>query len=177
MQNALSLERKYQTLQAQVVHLRAALAEKDALLEEKAQRIAYLQEHLSILLAKRYKAQSEQLKYLQGQLFDERELEAAIAETRQALEALETPHDAERAAKGRNNTPPKEKPKRKKLPEHLRRVDVVIDVSNEHKQAMGDDWSFIGFETAKTAGRATAQVIRQSPQPQKIHTQHRARRG
>ncbi len=55
--------------------------------------IAYLQERLNILLSKRYQAQSEQLKYIQGQLFDEAELEQEIAETRQALDELKRRSD------------------------------------------------------------------------------------
>lgn len=149
MKDALSLEQKYQSLQAQFAQLQAVLTEKDALLAEKEQRIAYLQERLSILLAKRYKAQSEQLKYLQGQLFDEAELEADIAETRQALEALATPEEPAHDTTGTNRPAAGEKPKRNKLPAHLRRVDVIIDVSAEDRQAMGEDWRFVGFETSE----------------------------
>jgi transposase len=102
------------------------------------------QERLNILLAKRYQAQSEQLKYIQGQLFDEAELEREIAETRQALEALQnkSKHSTEQRQ-------PKQKPKRQPLPEHLRRVEVIVDVSDEDKQAMGDEWVCIGHETSE----------------------------
>jgi hypothetical protein len=38
---------------------------------------------LNILLSKRYRDQSKQLKYIQGQLFDEAELEKASAKTQE----------------------------------------------------------------------------------------------
>jgi hypothetical protein len=95
---------------------------------------------LNILLSKRYRAQSEQLKYIQGQLFDEAELEREIAETRKALDELQNS-----SARSTGQEPPKQKPKRKPLPDHLRRVGIIVDVSDEDKQAMGDDWTCIGF--------------------------------
>ena len=156
MKNALSLEQKYQSLQARFVQMQAVLAEKDfalqekeTLLAEKEKRIAYLQERLSILLAKRYKAQSEQLKYLQGQLFDEAELEADIAETRQALDALTEAEEPARDITTKDRSTSTKKPRRNKLPTHLRRVEIILDVSEEDRQAMGDDWHCIGFETAE----------------------------
>jgi hypothetical protein len=60
---------------------------------------------LNILLSKRYQAQSEQLKYIQGQLFDEAELEREIAETRQALDELQN-----KSTRSTGQEPPKQKP-------------------------------------------------------------------
>lgn len=99
---------------------------------------------MNILPSKCYQAQSEQLKYIQWQLFDEAELERKIAETRDELEALKkgSNHSTERNA-------PKQKPKRQPLPSHLRRVQVIVDVSDEDKQAMGEEWTCIGYETAE----------------------------
>ena len=45
--------------------------------------------------------------------------------------------------------PPEERPKRSPLPENLRRVHVDVDISVEDKQAMGDKWSFVGWETSE----------------------------
>lgn len=182
MQKSLSLEQQYQALQAQNErlqcllvqqekqiaehnHVVVALQEKEIILRQKEEIIRiqkiemdYLKERLSILLSKRFKAQSEQLKYLQGQLFDEAELEKAIQETQQAIAALETsePHDAPAPATEADAVAPTQssaaipaKPKRKKLPESLRRVEVIIDVSAEDKQAMGDDWVEVGFEPSE----------------------------
>jgi transposase len=78
-------------------------------------------------------------------LFDEAELEREIIETRNALEALNKkgPHHST------EHNAPKQKPKRQALPSHLRRVEITIDVSDEDKQAMGDEWSCIGHETSE----------------------------
>lgn len=118
------------------------------------EEIDYLKERLSILLSKRFRAQSEQLKQLQMQLFDEAELEKAIQETQQALEALTDPAtcDDDQSAddqKAKASTPAKETPKRKPLPDSLRRVEVVVDVSDEDKHAMGDGWVCIGVESSE----------------------------
>jgi transposase len=77
-------------------------------------------------------------------LFDEAELEREIAETRQALDELQNS-----SARSTGQEPPKQKPKRKPLPDHLRRVEIIVDVSDEDKQAMGDDWTCIGYENAE----------------------------
>jgi transposase len=130
--------------QSLIENQQAQLAQRDHLIEQQQSEITYLQERLNILLAKRYQAQSEQLKYIQGQLFDEAELEREIAETRQALEALEKKSNHSTAP-----VQPKQKPKRQPLPEHLRRVEVIVDVSDEDKQAMGDEWSCIGHESSE----------------------------
>ena len=114
---------------------------------ERDNEIADLRERLNILLSKRYQAKSEQLKHLQGQLFDEAELEQAIEETRQSIEALEK--DPETKATPSKPKKPKKKPKRKPLPDHLRRVDIEVDVSDEDKQFMGDDWVCIGYEVSE----------------------------
>lgn len=150
-----NFEAQHQTLQAQYEQLRRALEQKEAellakeqrIIEQKAQ-IEYLTERLNILLAKRFKAQSEQLKYLQGQLFDEAELGQAIRETQEALEALKQPGPADRPAPS-SPAEPAAKPKRKPLPDHLRRVEVIVDVSDEDKQAMGEDWCCIGYESSE----------------------------
>lgn len=130
-----------------------ALAEKDRLLSEQKQRIEQLQEQLALLLSKRFGRQSEQLKHLQGQLFDEAELETAIRETEAALaeelQADEADNETEDGADSQDAEPPRPKPKRTELPAHLKRVDVEVDVSDEDKQMMGDDWVLIGHEVSE----------------------------
>ena len=44
---------------------------------------------------------------------------------------------------------PKPKPRRNPLPDHLRRVNVDVDVGSEKKQAMGVLWEQIGWETSE----------------------------
>ena len=138
--------------QSQLEDQQHQLKQKDQLIEQQQStiehyqtEIAYLQERLNILLSKRYRAQSEQLKYIQGQLFDEAELEREIAETRQALDELQNRSTTRSTGK----ETAKQKPKRKPLPDHLRRVEVVVDVSDDDKQAMGDEWTCIGHESAE----------------------------
>lgn len=172
MNRAASLEQKYRELQAQhafsLEHAaREAQRLNDQLKQHQSQikdqqirlqqqqsdittyqsEIAYLQERLNILLSKRYQAQSEQLKYIQGQLFDEAELEQEIAETRQALDELK--HRSPQQPGSSTDASTKQKPKRKTLPSHLRRVEVIVDVSDEDKQAMGDAWCCIGHESSE----------------------------
>ncbi len=122
------------------------ITEQIEALQAKQETIAYLQEQLALLRSKRYQARSEQLKALQGQLFDEAELEQAIREAEQALA------EAQQTAGKRPSSSPVEKksvPRRKPLPDHLKRVDVLIDVSDEDKQLMGDDWELIGYQTSE----------------------------
>jgi transposase len=136
------------------LELQSALTEKDKALSEKEQTILnkqatidYLHEQLSLLRSKRYQRQSEQLKSLQCQLFDEAELEQAIRETEEALAKAQ----AEQPVKnqGIEKPTPKNKPRRKPLPDHLKRVEIVIDVSEEDKHRMGDEWVAVGHEVSE----------------------------
>ena len=145
-------------LQKLCLQLQATVNDKDQVLREKEKTherelkakdtyIEHLEERLNLLLSKRYQSQSEQLNYLQAQLFDESELEQAIRETREELAAAA----AEKAATSGDNksSPPKQQPKRESLPSHLRRVKVMVDVSDEDKQMMGDDWELIGYDQSE----------------------------
>jgi len=141
-------------LRALCLELQSALAEKDKALSEKEQTILnkqatidYLHEQLSLLRSKRYQRQSEQLKSLQCQLFDEAELEQAIRETEEALAKAQAEQPVKN--KGIEKPPPKGKPKRKPLPDHLKRVEIVIDVSEEDKHMMGDAWEAVGYEVSE----------------------------
>jgi len=149
---------KQQTqLQQQVLVLKekeSRLSEQDIQLLEKEDTISYLKEQLLLLRSKRFKSQSETLKAIQGQLFDEAELELAIREMEEALAKAEEKGEAEKAKRGlvASTEPqelPKKKPKRKELPAHLRRIDIEIDVSDEDKQMMGDEWELIGYDSSE----------------------------
>lgn len=125
---------------------RATIQQQAKTLKSRQETIEYLSERLALLLSKRYQAQSEQLKAIQGQLFDEAELDAAIRETEAELERLkrESSDPDKPAAKL-----PRQSPRRKPLPDHLRRVDIVIDLGDEDKQLMGDDWVAVGHEMSE----------------------------
>ena len=134
--------------------LQSALAQKDKALSEQEQAILekqatidYLHEQLSLLRSKRYQTQSEQLKTLQCQLFDEAELEQAIRETEAALLKAQVEHPATDDLSEKPT--PKATPKRKPLPDHLKRVDFIVDVSEEDKHMMGKAWEAIGHEVSE----------------------------
>jgi len=104
-------------LRALCLELQSALAEKDKALSEKEQTILnkqatidYLHEQLSLLRSKRYQRQSEQLKSLQCQLFDEAELEQAIREAEEALAKAQAEQPVKN--KGIEKPTPKGKPKK-----------------------------------------------------------------
>jgi len=138
-----ALPKTVEQLHALCCELQTALSETEKKVAEKQAIIDALQEQLTLLRSKRYQRQSEQLKTLQGQLFDEAELEQAIRETEAALAKIET------EATPPQSTQPRKTPKRKPIPDHLKRVDIMIDVSVEDKQMMGEDWEAIGFEVSE----------------------------
>ena len=43
----------------------------------------------------------------------------------------------------------RKKPVRRPLPAHFNRVENTIDLSDEEKAAMGDDWTFIGYDRSE----------------------------
>ena len=128
------------------------LERKQLLLDESNEHIAWLEETLALLKSKRYRHSSEKLDALQGQLFDESEMDASISEIKAKLEQeraeRQAKHTAEKAARAANRSP-EERPRRKPLPDHLRRLNIDVDVSPEQKQAMGDDWELIGWENSE----------------------------
>lgn len=65
------------------------ITRRDSTIQSLEQEVAYLNERLQVLLSKRYQAQSETLKSIQGQLFDEAELEQAIQEAQAELEQVQ----------------------------------------------------------------------------------------
>jgi len=128
------------------------LEHKQLLLDESNEHIAWLEETLALLKAKRYRHSSEKLDALQGRLFDESEMDAAINEITQRLEKereeRKAKHTADIQARAAARKP-EERPRRKPLPDHLRRMDIDVDVSSDDKHAMGDDWEFIGWESSE----------------------------
>jgi len=128
------------------------LDERTKQLDERIEHIAWLEEMLALYQAKRFKHSSETLESLQGRLFDESETEEAMRELQERFEKeqekkLEQRSEANKARAAAR--PPEDHPKRSPLPDCLRRVHVDVDVSAEDKHAMGDDWTFIGWETSE----------------------------
>lgn len=138
------LQESLRQSEARCAQLQAVLQQANAQLQEKQSRIDALEEQLALLRAKRYGRQSEQLSALQGQLFDEAELEQSIRETEQALAAAKG--ERRQRPAGDSQAAPA---KRRALPAHLKRIEIVIDVADEQKRRMGEDWVLIGYDTSE----------------------------
>jgi len=146
-------------LRAQVAQLTEQLGERTEQLDERTEQlderiehIAWLEEMLAFYKAKRFKHSSETLESLQGRLFDESETEEAMRELQERFEKEQANKRAQRSSENAARAAaraPEDRPKRRPLPKHLRRVHVDVDVSAEDKQAMGDDWTFVGWETSE----------------------------
>ena len=115
-------------------------------LDERQEHIEWLEERLALLQSNRYKPGSEKYNSLQGQLFDESELDAEIKDIQDKLDKAKVKSRKPRTNK---NTDPADRPRRTPLPGHLRRVHVDIDVSDDEKQHMGDEWVQIGWEESE----------------------------
>jgi transposase len=118
-------------------------------LQQREQRIEQLLETIELLRRKRFGPSTERVPDAQQKLFDEAELEALIGE----LEAEAQAHTG-KGEKNDENPPaepkaPKQKPVRRPLPPHLTRVERIIDLPQDEKAAMGEDWTFIGYDTSE----------------------------
>jgi len=128
-------------LQAEVVQLRDVVKEKEQAIAEKTQRIEQLLDYILLLRKRQFGVSADRPNKDQFTLFDEAELEQLLAEL-----ALDTPPDETESTKEKEDGEDKRKPPvRRPLPEHLDRVEKIIDLSDEQKQAMGENWIFIGY--------------------------------
>jgi len=116
------------------------------ILEERDKEIEQLKERLALLLAKRYQHSSEKLDGIQIPLFDKEELEREISALKAALGDKEA---SQRKARSNAVAGTAAKPKRKPLPDHIARVDIVVDVSEEDLAMMGDEWELVGYEVSE----------------------------
>jgi transposase len=138
--------------QAQVLEEQArALKEKDKAIEEqkealgeREQHIQQLLDYITLLKRKRFGPSTDRIPADQLKLFDEAELEALIAELEAGLEGPTAPESKPSPAEK-----PKARPVRRPLPEHLPRVERVIDLPEADKQAMGSEWTFIGYDESE----------------------------
>jgi len=97
-----------------------------------------------LLKRKRFGPSADRIPFEQLKLFDEAELEALIAELEEEAEPP-APSTPDKLAPEK----PKDKPVRRPLPEHLPRVERIIDVPEADKQAMGSDWTHIGYDQSE----------------------------
>ncbi len=123
------------------------LKKKVEQLEHKNQQIEQLLDYIQLLRQKQFGRSSEKSDKNQINLFDEAELEALLAELDEQLNAgqeasVEAPV---------SDKPPvqKKKPVRRPLPAGLKRIEKIIDLPEDQKKNMGDDWELIGYETSE----------------------------
>ena len=138
-------------LKAEVVQLRdvvklneQTIAEKEHALTEKAQRIEQLLDYILLLRKRQFGASADRTNKDQVSLFDEAELEQLLAEL-----DLPSDLDADEPATQKKAKDEKRKPVRRPLPANLDRIEKIIDLSDEEKAVMGDDWTFIGYDTSE----------------------------
>ena len=120
------------------------LKEQQEALGEREQRIEQLLDYITLLKRKRFGPSADRIPAEQLKLFDEAELEALIGELEEGLEQPTEPQ-----SKPPPPEQPKKKPVRRSLPEHLPRVERLIDLPEAQKQAMGSDWTFIGYDESE----------------------------
>ena len=128
------------TLQALVRHQREQLAERDAYIAQRDGTIERLQEHINVLLAKRFGASAETVAEAQLGLFNEAELEAHTGD-----EPEETGSAVAAHRRGR--------PTRKPLPVELPRVDVEHPLAQSERVCAhhGVALERFGFATSEPA--------------------------
>ena len=122
---------------AEVLRLRDCVAESE-------RQIQPLLDYITLLKRKRFGPSADHISPDQLKLFDEAELEALIAalEIAAALPAAATPRQPALE-------PPKNQPVRQPWPEHWPRVERLIDLPEAQQQAMGSDWTFIGYDASE----------------------------
>jgi transposase len=132
-------------LHAEIHRLQERLAESEQQRSEQqeqhAQRIAQLLDYITLLKRKRFAPSTDRIPAAQLKLFDEAELEALIGELQAHVEPPAAPRQPPEKPKG--------KPVRRALPEHLPRVERIIDLPAAEKQAMGAEWTFIGYDESE----------------------------
>ncbi len=101
-------------------HYRAELSRQESLLAHRGEEIAYLREQVQLLLANRFGASREKISDAQLGLFNEAELEVSEQQSEEPDTLTVPAHQRER-------------PRRKPLPEHLERVDIIHDLAESEK--------------------------------------------
>jgi transposase len=131
-------------LKAEVIQLRDVVQEKERTLNAKEQRIEQLLDYILILRKRQFGPSSEQFNKDQCNLFDEAELEELLGDLDLPADPDEVAAPAQEPVKSDKKTP-----KRRPLPEHLNRIEKIIDFSDDEKAAMEGKWTFIGYDTSE----------------------------
>ena len=131
-----------------IAQLHDQLAEARRERAEQNTRIEQLLEAIELLRRKRFGSSADRIPDNQLALFDEAELEALISELEGQLPTTdETPAEATSGAPTGERV--KRKPRRRALPSHLPRVERILDLPEALTAAMGEDWTFIGYDSAE----------------------------
>ncbi|MBK5969354.1 MULTISPECIES: IS66 family transposase [Thiorhodovibrio] len=132
-------------LRAQLDALTQTLTEQQERIDSDAKRIDQLLEYIELLRRKRFGPSTDKVPDGQLNLFDETELEALIGQLEAEADAKTKPPKGENT----KTNPPKGQPKRKPLPAHLTRVERILDLSEQEKAALGENWHFIGYDVSE----------------------------
>lgn len=117
--------------------------------EKKDRQIAQLLDYIQLMRQKCFGRSSEKISKDQINLFDEGELEQWIVELDALAPDEETADSDGTKPDTRQSAQKKKQPIRRPLPAHFDRVEKIIDLSDEEKAAMGDDWELIGYDTSE----------------------------
>ena len=123
-------------LKAQVLQLRDAVKEKE-------QRIEQLLDYILLLRKRQFGSSADRPNKDQLNLFDEAELEQLLADLHVPEPGDTKPSTPDKSDKERN------KAVRRALPAHFNRIEKIIDLCDEDKAAMGDDWVFMGYDSSE----------------------------
>ncbi|MFV9616412.1 MAG: IS66 family transposase [Gammaproteobacteria bacterium] len=125
----------------EVIELREIVEKNEAELHKKDQQIEQLLDAIQLLRQKRFGRSADQVSKDQINLFDEAELETLLEDLEEKVTLADAPV----------SQPPteKKKPVRRPLPEKLKRVEKIIDLSDEEKQQMGKNWVLIGYDSSE----------------------------
>lgn len=122
-----------------VNELLSSLELKEQQLQQKDQQIEQLLTMIHLLRQKRFGRSSEAFNPDQLQIFDETQLD----------ELLKLDEPATVVTEPTTTDKPKQRPRRRPLPETYKRVEQIIDLPDAEKEAMGSDWTFIGYDCSE----------------------------
>jgi transposase len=127
-----------------VNELLLSLESQEQEIQQKDQEIEQLLAVIHLLRQKRFGGSSEAFNPDQLHIFDETQLEDLLKPD-EASEDESVPVESAATAA----TTPKQKPKRRPLPAHYKRIERIIDLSDEEKAEMGSDWVLIGYDSSE----------------------------
>ncbi|MCP4270649.1 MAG: IS66 family transposase [Gammaproteobacteria bacterium] len=116
------------------------LVEQKQQLDKKDQEIEQLLTMVHLLRQKRFGRSSEAFNPDQLQIFDETQLDELLKQ--------EEPEEG-RVIAITTEDKPKKKPRRRPLPAAYQRIEHIIDLPDEEKATMGNDWVFIGYDSGE----------------------------